>query len=59
MRTIRIYLKSGNYMDIECKGATFTKDSSSGAFTQYQIDEPKKVFSVLLSQIEAWQVIEG
>jgi hypothetical protein len=52
---IRVYMKSGNYIDIKCKNATFDWDNIKKRYTGYHIVGANKNFGIDPEQIEAWK----
>jgi len=54
---IRIYLKSGNNIDVECEKFEYTFDGYTGNFTSYTITKPTSDLKINPIQIEAWQSI--
>jgi hypothetical protein len=54
---IRVYLKSGNHMDVVCKEATFKKNPEGSGYISYEFIKPKDMLGICPNQIEAWQSI--
>lgn len=58
MEYIKIYLKSGNIIELECEDWEFKVDNETGEFTGYTLKRMKgfDVISIVPSQIEAYVV---
>lgn len=56
---VKIYLKSGNTIMIECTECSFTVDKITGDYTGYDFkDTNNKSFGINVAQIEAWEYIK-
>jgi hypothetical protein len=60
LQTIEIYLKSGHTITIQCEGANFTYDNTSGEYIGYSFKGLIKPIQMGLvpSQIVGWARIE-
>lgn len=54
---IRVFLKSGNHMDVICESVTFTKNLEGDGYTAYEFIKPKDMLGICPNLIEAWQSI--
>jgi hypothetical protein len=53
---VRVFLKSGNHLDVECECAEFDNNYLT-KITSYKFTKPKGNLYIDVNQIEAWQTI--
>lgn len=54
---IRVFLKSGNHMDVICESVKFTKNPEGSGYIAYEFTKPNDNLGICPNEIEAWQSI--